>query len=477
MKKTGMKVLAGTLAVALTIAMAPVPGAQAAKKVALDKKKLTITAGKTKKLKLKNNKKKVSWKVVSGKKCVKLKAKKKTGVTIVARKKGNAKVQAVVGKKKYTCKVTVKAAKKTPVVTKAPVTTVAPTATPTLSPTPSPTPTPTLSPTPEPTDNPEDALNPEEVKTLRAFISTLKEAGATVSEDILDDTQYEWDDDEGTLSEINWSTDAAAAISGELKIPSFENLYILNVSGTDITSLDVSACDFLEDLDCSACSKLTALNVSGCEELGFLDCSGTALTTLDLSSCPYMVDEDSLEGPDNLEVTYWTPSEEDVIALEKLVNSMIENNGAPTTIAVRDKDGELNEDYYTWDASGHLSEIYWEELGLQGDISLTEFTDLTSVDIYDNAITSLDLSGCSKLEYLDCNSQQNDDGENTLASLKLTGCKALSYLDCSGCALTTLDLSDCTHLDTKDPESFLYDNGVEIITPGGDNLGGDDFDI
>ena len=123
-----------------------------------------------------------------------------------------------------------------------------------------------------------------------------------------------------------------------------------------------------------------------------------------------------------------------------------------------------------------MSEIYWEELGIQGEISLTGFKNLTSVDVYENAITSLDLSGCSKLEYLDCSSQVNDDQEKTLTSLKLTGCSALTYLDCSDCALTTLDISDCVLLNTESLESFSYDDGVEIITAKGE-LGGDDFDI
>ena len=53
--------------------------AEAAKKVTLTPKKVTVTVGKTAKLKLKNNKKKVTWKIVSGKKCITLKSKKKTG--------------------------------------------------------------------------------------------------------------------------------------------------------------------------------------------------------------------------------------------------------------------------------------------------------------------------------------------------------------------------------------------------------------
>ena len=82
--------------------------AYAAKKVKLSSKKLSLKVGQKKTLKLKNNKKKVKWSVVSGKKFVKLSAKKKTGVTIKGKKKGTAKVQAKIGKKKYTCKVVVK---------------------------------------------------------------------------------------------------------------------------------------------------------------------------------------------------------------------------------------------------------------------------------------------------------------------------------------------------------------------------------
>lgn len=86
--------------------------AYAAKKVKLSSKKLSLKVGQKKTLKLKNNKKKVKWSVVSGKKFVKLSAKKKTGVTIKGKKKGTAKVQAKIGKKKYTCKVVVKQPRK-----------------------------------------------------------------------------------------------------------------------------------------------------------------------------------------------------------------------------------------------------------------------------------------------------------------------------------------------------------------------------
>ena len=76
----------------------------------LSKKTVTVKIGKTVKLKLKNNKKKVKWTVISGKKNVTLSKKKKTGVTIKGKKPGTAKVQAKIGKKKYVCKVKVKKA-------------------------------------------------------------------------------------------------------------------------------------------------------------------------------------------------------------------------------------------------------------------------------------------------------------------------------------------------------------------------------
>lgn len=85
-----------------------VPAVSQAAVVKLDRKKVTVTMGKSTTLKLKNNKAKVKWSVTSGKKNVLLSKKKKTSVKISGKKVGKAKVQAKVGKKKYTCVVTVK---------------------------------------------------------------------------------------------------------------------------------------------------------------------------------------------------------------------------------------------------------------------------------------------------------------------------------------------------------------------------------
>lgn len=93
---------------AMALSLFPQSAFAAKKKVKLNKKTVTVNVGKTVKIKLQNNKKKVKWTVTSGKKNVTLSKKKKTSVTIKGKKAGKAKVQAKVGKKKYVCKVTVK---------------------------------------------------------------------------------------------------------------------------------------------------------------------------------------------------------------------------------------------------------------------------------------------------------------------------------------------------------------------------------
>ena len=81
-----------------------------AKSLRLSSKKVTLTVGKSKTIKVRGAKK-VTWKVTSGRKVIRLSAKTRTSVKITAKKSGSAKVQAKAGKKKISCKVTVKQSK------------------------------------------------------------------------------------------------------------------------------------------------------------------------------------------------------------------------------------------------------------------------------------------------------------------------------------------------------------------------------
>ena len=152
-----------TAALLLGVSMPSSPAAAKEKAPKLSTKKVSISVGQKKTIKLKNGKKAV-WSIKSGKKVVSLSKKKKTSVVVKGKKAGKAVVLAKVGKKKLTCKVTVKAKK--PIVTKAPTITTAPnTNKPSTAPTATPTavvPTPTANPaagaskpTPKPTVAPE----------------------------------------------------------------------------------------------------------------------------------------------------------------------------------------------------------------------------------------------------------------------------------------------------------------------------------
>lgn len=98
----------------------PSQNVQAAFKKVSITRNAKVTVGKTVKIKLKNNRKKVTWKVTKGKKLIKITKKSKSYAKIRGIKTGTAKIQAVTGRKKYTCTVTVSAAKNKPIATSRP---------------------------------------------------------------------------------------------------------------------------------------------------------------------------------------------------------------------------------------------------------------------------------------------------------------------------------------------------------------------
>lgn len=286
MKKV-KKTLAVALTFAMTVVMVPQSALAAKKQVKLNKKSVSVAVGKTVKVKLKNNKKKVKWTVVSGKKNVALSKKGKTGVTIKGKRVGKAKVQAKIGKKKYVCTVTVtnknKAQTTVAKKTAAPGNTTGMTAgkntgSTAAKPTATPTPTPTPTSTPTPTTNPTVTLSAD-AQALKKIIEEQKKAGATVSEDLQDKDQYSWDD--GTLIGITWNK---VGLTGKLDLGSFASLKSVSFNNNAITELDVTKCTKLQKLLCNG-NQLTKLDVTKCPELINLQCNKNQLSALDVTQC------------------------------------------------------------------------------------------------------------------------------------------------------------------------------------------------
>ena len=131
MRRNATKVAAVvmSLAVTMTSVNLPTTAAAATKKVKLNKTKATLTVGKTTTLKVTKGGKAVKATFKSSNaKVAKVVTKSGKSTKIKALKKGTAKITATYAKKKYTCKITVKAKKVT-------TPTVAPTVEPTVAPT------------------------------------------------------------------------------------------------------------------------------------------------------------------------------------------------------------------------------------------------------------------------------------------------------------------------------------------------------
>ena len=273
------------LAFALLLGMIPASEVSAAKKVSLSTKKLTVTKGKSKTLKVKNTKKKVKWKILSGKKYISLKKKGKVAVSVKGKKKGTAKVQAMVGKKKLTCKVTVKNVKTSKTTPASPVT-AKPTAKPTATPTVAPTATPTAKPTATPLATSTNASE-NDAEALKNLIAEQKKQGASseLSEDIQNSKQYTWKN--GRLVGIDWRK---VELKGELSTEKFSALHYLYCNNNQLTSLDVTKNTALTYLSCSG-NQLSSLDVTKNTALTTLSCSSNQFSSLDVTKNTKLLDD------------------------------------------------------------------------------------------------------------------------------------------------------------------------------------------
>ena len=102
------KNIAMILTLALTAGLCQTAAPSQAATPKLSAKKLTMKVGKTAALKVKKTSKKAKLSILSGKKNIRLTAKKKTSVKVKAVKAGKAKISCKIGKKKLVCKVSVK---------------------------------------------------------------------------------------------------------------------------------------------------------------------------------------------------------------------------------------------------------------------------------------------------------------------------------------------------------------------------------
>ena len=268
------KNIAMILTLALTAGLCQTAAPSQAATPKLSAKKLTMKVGKTAALKVKKTSKKAKWSIVSGKKNIRLTAKKKTSVKVKAVKAGKAKISCKIGKKKLFCKVTVYG----------PIP-------PCVVPTQQPTQSPVVTESAAPSQTPElQKKNDADVTELQNIIKTQQTAGAAVSGDI-DDSQYEWST-EGRLKKIKWDN---LRISGELSLEKLDGLEEVSCQNNELTKLIFGKNMVLKSVNCTN-NKLVLLTVNQCYGLQYLYCKGNLFTSLDIAGLNYLLNPECDEG-------------------------------------------------------------------------------------------------------------------------------------------------------------------------------------
>jgi hypothetical protein len=385
--KTTGTVLVVALSFALLLGMIPSNEVSSAKKVCLSIKKISVTVGESKTIKVKNTQKKVTWKVLSGKNNITLKKKGKVAVTLKGKKEGTAKVQATTGKTKLACKVTVKGA---------------------------------TTHTPPSITNTE-GKDEQDVAALTQLITEQAVLGATVSGD-MDSDEYTWED--GKLTKIYWTW---KELSGDFDVSGCVNLTYLDCTGNDLTVLDVSENMSLTDLACPLndltsldvsknenltklrCynNKLKRLNVSKNENLTYFECSLNKLTSLDVSKNKNLTELYC----DNNQLTSLDVSE------NANLTSLYCDNNQLTSLDVG-KNVNLTR------LGCGVNQL--TSLDVSKNVSLTEF------NCYNNKLKNLDVSNNVNLTELYCD-------WNQLTSLDVTSNTALTELNCD----KTVNVTGC----------------------------------
>ena len=462
-KRNQLFVTALTAAMAVSL-LSPAEPAAAAKKVKFNVKKLSLTVGKKKTLKIKNVKKKAKWSIKSGKDKIKLQKKKKASVVVAAKKAGSAKVQAKVGKKKYVCKVVVKAKTVKNGTSAGTKTTNKPADAKNATKNPSngqnnvatqPTNNPsngqnnaTTQPTNNPSkDNPskDNPANPtatpaadpdvpkkneQDVKKLQALIQTLNQKGADISANLDDESVYHWNK-EGRLTEIYWGEKEIIGaemadfneftaleildinnnnISGTFYVGDLANLKELKCYGNKIDKLVLDTNKNLQELDCHNNQISNTIRLNDSKNLERLYCSNNKITELDVSGCDKLQDVDCS------------------------LMSSLNVSDLPSLKSLNCSRNMLKDD----------------NLILTGSIGLINLDCSLNGTNYD--FINLNLAGFTKLESLNCSEQPEDGGTSAddTMGFDISACTGLKTLNCSYCPIETLDVLNLSNLETID---------------------------
>ncbi len=254
----------------------------------------------------------------------------------------------------------------------------------------------------------------------------------------------------------------------------------LDISGSNLESLDLFHCKELEYLNCGdgnlhslvvrsssldslICSenKLETLDLSECTSLRYLFCSDNELSSLEISNCKNL---------EYINCVINKLSEIDVAGLTRLILLMCGYNMLTSLDVSNNKlmetlDCEGNRSLQSINASGCSSLYNFNNISLPL-LREANFTDCSSIErLYFDGYTyleELNVSGCTSLKELWCRDLQSLRtldvsscislekllcGNSQITSLRVSGLANLKDLRCENNLLTSLDLTGLTSLE------------------------------
>lgn len=232
----------------------------------------------------------------------------------------------------------------------------------------------------------------------------------------------------------------------------FEQYGYENSQGYKLSSLDISGCKSLEDINCSN-NCLTELNVDEFTDLHYLDCSGNKLTNLDISTninleyvnCSYNYDLGKLDVSSNKNLTAIGCSGCGLSSLDVSMLSELQDLSCSSNL-LNSLDVSRNSRLYSLVCASNMLDsidvsknpllsVLECEYNSISSIDVSQNSSLTYLSVAGNNLFSVDISNNPLLISYNCS-------ECLLKSVDVSKQPYLTYLSCYNCGLSSLDLSN-----------------------------------
>lgn len=241
------------------------------------------------------------------------------------------------------------------------------------------------------------------------------------------------------------------------------NMTYLSCSDNKISYIDMKKFPNLEYLYCNN-NNLTSLDLSIQKSLHSLQCMGNQIDSLDITHTILNSTENSLEvgkqqdgqwlvltvtdaqkeawnngwkdNENNIFVRLYGEEPEETITIDNASFAQELKKQFGDNVILQDGKATMTKSF----AENDVTEInIWGNRDVTSLEGIKNFTNLKRLILVYNGLTSLDVSGLTKLEFLEC-------WDGGITSLNVAGCTALKELYCQTNALTELDVTDCINI-------------------------------